>query len=284
MRGVRGMPGYFRHLLLRISFAVGLSVSFAAQAGIIPDAEAWERWRPSAANLRLNIDHSPWSELLATYLDANHPSGINRFDYAAVTRADRDRLDTYIAYLSSLPVAELTVVQQQAYWVNLYNALTVRLILDNPDVDSIRQIKESFFSIGPWNQDIITINGTTLTLNDIEHRILRPLYRDARVHFAVNCASLGCPNLAAQAYTADNLESLYDVGARAFINHSRGVETQGRTLRLSSIFSWFKEDFGDDRDEQLQWIANYADPALAETLRSWKTRVRYDYDWKLNAP
>lgn len=128
------------------------------------------------------------------------------------------------------------------------------------------------------------IDGETLTLNDIEHRILRPLYGDPRVHFAVNCASLGCPNLAPEAYTAENLEALYESGARAFINHHRGVEPQGGKLRLSSMFSWFKEDFGEDRQAVLIWLSQYAESELAETLRNWRGPVRYDYDWSLNSP
>lgn len=105
-----------------------------------------------------------------------------------------------------------------------------------------------------------------------------------RVHFAVICANLGCPNLAPRAYTADNLEELYETGARAFINHPRGAELQGSQLWLSSIFSWFKEDFGGDPAARLLWLNQFAEPPLAETLRSWKGRVSYDCDWSLNAP
>ena len=268
----------------QLLLALLLLCSLPAGAGIIPGAEAWEQWRPASDEQLMEVDHSAWGTLLDTHLDASHPSGINRFDYRAVSPEHRALLESYLDDMSQVPVARLTRKQQQAFWINLYNALTVKLILDHPNADSIREIKDGWFSIGPWGREVIEVGGISLTLNDIEHRILRPLYEDARVHFAVNCASLGCPNLAPQPYTAANLESLYESGARAFINHSRGVDAGSRSLQLSSIFSWFKEDFGDDRSAVLLWLSQYAEPELAETLRSWKGPVRYDYDWRLNAP
>lgn len=271
-------------VLSRAIAAVLTLASLPAAAGIIPDSEAWERWRPAAETHAVDVDHSPWGLLLATYLVSDHPSGINRFDYASVSAEDRLLLNGYIESLAAQQVSALTREQQQAYWVNLYNALTVQLILDNPDATSIRQIKNGIFSIGPWSRDIIEVDGTVLTLNDIEHRILRPLYEDPRVHFAVNCASLGCPNLQPVPFTADNLEQLYDSGARAFINHPRGASVNGSRLSLSSIFKWFKEDFGENRSERLAWLADFAEPELAAQLRDWDGRVRYDYDWDLNAP
>jgi hypothetical protein len=256
----------------------------ATAAGILPASDSWDRWRPAAERRQLDVDHSPWDRLLASYLNTEHPSGIHRFDYAAVSPVDRRRVDEYIAYLAGIPVARMTSGQQQAYWINLYNALTVRLILEHPGVSSIRKIRDGFFSIGPWNREIVVIDGKVLSLNDIEHRILRPLYGEPRVHFAVNCASLGCPNLAPQAYTADNLEALYESGARAFINHPRGVQRHGRKLQLSAIFDWFQEDFGNDRQAVLNWLSRYAEPELAETLQNWRGPVSYEYDWRLNSP
>lgn len=283
MRPINSRPHHYRRLP-RLLLGLGLLMSLPVSAGIIPDSEAWERWRPAAETRQIEVDHSAWGMVLATYVVDDHPSGINRFDYASVTVEDRALLDGYIEHLAAQQVSTLTRAQQQAYWVNLYNALTVQLILDNPDVSSIRKIKNGFFSIGPWSRDIIQVEGVVLTLNDIEHRILRPLYEDARVHFAVNCASLGCPNLQAVPFTADNLDELYERGARAFINHPRGATVDGDLITLSSIFKWFKDDFGDSRSERLAWLSHFAEPDLAAQLSDWEGRVRYDYDWKLNAP
>ncbi|MEE4660556.1 MAG: DUF547 domain-containing protein, partial [Halieaceae bacterium] len=155
---------------------------------------------------------------------------------------------------------------------------------DNPGVTSIRKIKDGFFSIGPWGMDIIGVDGVTLTLNDIEHRILRPLYEEPRVHFAVNCASMGCPNLQPEPWRADSLEARYEAAARAFIAHPRGLTLAGNTVTLSAIFKWFSEDFGEDRKAVLDWVATYAAPQTAQQLRQFDGRVRYDYDWSLNSP
>jgi|AntAceMinimDraft_11_1070367.scaffolds.fasta_scaffold00096_22 hypothetical protein len=261
-----------------------LTFGAAAQAQILLGEDVLEQWRPAAQEPGLEIDHGPWSELLAIYLVENQQTGINLFDYAAVTAPDLQRLNTYIDSLALIPVAQLTPLQQQAYWINLYNALTVQLILENPDVSSIREIKSGWFSLGPWAREVVMIDGDALTLDDIEHRILRPIFGDPRVHFGVNCASIGCPNLGAEPYLASTLGQQLDEATRTFINNPRGVSITGNTLTLSSIFKWYGDDFGEDPAARIAWIGRYASPALAAQLEGWDGRVRYDYDWTLNAP
>jgi hypothetical protein len=246
--------------------------------------EVLEQWRPAASVPGLEVDHAPWGELLIKYLDDNHQTGINRFDYASVTATDQRRLNSYIHSLAALPVARLTPLQQQAYWVNLYNALTVQVILENPGVSSIREIKSGWFSPGPWDLELVVVDGVALTLNDIEHRILRPIFGEPRVHFAVNCASLGCPNLEVKPYLANTLDQQLDDAAREFINHPRGASISANTLTLSSIFKWYGDDFGDTIPARLAWVSRYAEPRLSERLEDWDGRIRYDYDWDLNAP
>ena len=138
--------------------------------------------------------------------------------------------------------------------------------------------------LGPWNRKIVEVAAESLTLNDIEHRILRPIYRDPRIHYSVNCASLGCPNLAAKAYTGRNIEELLSKGERAYVNHPRGARFVSGRLTLSSIYNWFAPDFGDDDAEVLEYLASFADPELAERLRNYTGRIKYTYDWSLNAP
>lgn len=272
-----------RFLVASVLLLLLLTAGPLARAQVLLGDEVLERWRPAAAERTLEVDYRPWRELLVTYLHGDQPSGINLFDYNAVTAADRQLLNAYIDYLAALPVARLTPEQQQAYWINLYNVLTVRVILDNLGVSSIRQIKSGWFSQGPWDLDVVVLDGVALTLDDIEHRILRPIFGDPRVHFAVNCASLGCPNLNAQPYIASNLDHQLDTATRAFINHPRGAGISGDTLTLSSIFKWYGDDFGDSASARLDWIASYAKPGLARQLKGWSGRIRYDYDWGLNA-
>jgi hypothetical protein len=160
----------------------------------------------------------------------------------------------------------------------------VQVILEHPGVSSIREIRSGWFSPGPWDLKLAEVDGVEVTLNDIEHRILRPIYGDPRVHFAVNCASLGCPNLGPEPYLADKLDLQLDTAARAFINHPRGASVSEGKLTLSSIFKWYGDDFGEGVEERLNWIAAYARPGLAKKLTDWDGSIRYEYDWRLNAP
>jgi hypothetical protein len=247
-----------------------------------PELEPWDMWVVGKQSNPATIDHSSWQEILNLYLVTDTQDGINRFDYGAVTSADRQRLRDYLQRLAAIDPRDYRRTEQRPYWINLYNALTVELILDNYPVRSIKSIGSGFLQSGPWKQEVVAIGGQPLTLDDIEHRILRPIWRDPRIHFAVNCASIGCPNLAAQAFTAANTEDLLEQGARDYINHPRGARLENEVLTLSSIFDWYATDFGASRDEVLQELARYAEPGLSETLRNHAGLIRYDYDWRLN--
>ena len=183
-----------------------------------------------------------------------------------------------------MPISTYNRSEQKAYWINLYNALTVDLILSRFPVASIRDINISpgLFARGPWGAKLVTIEGERLSLDDIEHRILRPIWSDRRVHYALNCASLGCPNLQPSAYTSDNSEALLEKGAREFINHPRGVAIQEGKLRVSSLYIWFQEDFGRGAADLMAHWQEYAEPRLAEALAEYQGGLAHDYDWRLN--
>ncbi len=184
-----------------------------------------------------------------------------------------------------MPISTYNRQEQKAFWINLYNALTVKVILDHYPVNSIRDIDISpgWFSDGPWGAKLVIIEGEELSLDDIEHRILRPIWQDPRIHYAVNCASLGCLNLAPIAYTAHNIEELLDQGTWAYINHPQGVTFKNGKLQVSSIYQWFQEDFGGSREGVLQHLRSYAREQLAEQLQTYRGKLIYDYDWGLNA-
>ncbi|MBT8423125.1 MAG: DUF547 domain-containing protein [Gammaproteobacteria bacterium] len=272
-----------RFHFLRAWLLLLLTVLPAAHASLIPESDLWEFWAAHDAQSSLRVDHSAWQGLLDTYLQEG-ATGVNLFDYAAVTAADRARLQGYLDALAATDPRALRRNEQFAYWVNLYNALTVAVVLDHYPVKSIRRIKGGLLRLGPWNEPLFNLQGQSLTLNDIEHRILRPLFKDPRIHYAVNCASMGCPDLAAQAYTAEALEEQLDEAARSFINHPRGVQPDGKRLRLSSIYDWYGADFGADREGLLNHLSQYAEPDLAAALDGFNGRIRYDYDWRLNEP
>lgn len=245
-------------------------ISFSSVSA--PKAELWTYWNVSANNTN-TIDHSPWQAILDTYLvnEGEH----TLFRYSSITKEDRSVLKQYIASLSHADPRQYSKSEQYAYWVNLYNAITVEIIVENYPLKSITKLG-GLFSFGPWNEKVVKVNGKDLTLNDIEHRILRPIWNDPRTHYAVNCASLGCPNLQPQAFTANNSEQLLELSAKTFINSDKGARINGNTLRLSSIYDWFAVDFGGEK-KVLQHLTKYR-PELA----NFEGKITFDYDWNLN--
>lgn len=232
------------------------------------------------------LDHGDWQALLDTYLVTDDPSGVYLVDYAGLkaNEADRERLAGYLDYLQGLDPRRYARDVQMAYWVNLYNALTVHVILSEYPVESIRDIHEGLVpNTGPWGDVHAEVQGQPLTLDNIEHDILRPFWRDNRVHYAVNCASIGCPNLATEAFTADNLERLLDQGARDYVNHVRGAECLDEAFCVvSSIYYWFHEDFGNSDEGVLEHLRMYAEGELANMLRDFDGSIDHEYDWSLN--
>lgn len=271
----------------RASVATALLVMLVSMQSTLaaPKADLWDFWLPINSipeQQGSTIDHRVWQQILDTYLDANHSSGVNRFNYSAVSVSDKGLLEAYLKALQAIDPRKYPKAEQQAYWINLYNALTVQRILAAYPVSSITKVGGGFFSRGPWDEPAANINGKSLTLNDIEHRILRPIWKDARIHFAVNCASIGCPNLSPAAYTGKNVDGQLEAAAKEYLAHNRSAMFDGNTLVLSKIFDWYQEDFGTSEWAMLKTIAKYAPESKAARIREYSSRVKYDYDWALN--
>ena len=211
-------------------------------------------------------------------------AGLNLFDYAGAKAAgEYNVIKAYTDHLASQNPDTFPEADQIAYWANLYNALTVNLILENYPVKSIRKIKAGAFSIGPWKRDEVTVNGKVLSLNDIEHEILRKRYPNpAMVHYMVNCASIGCPNLPSKPWVGATLDGDRAAAAREFINSPRGVAIKGDELKVSSIYDWFKDDFGGSKSATLDHYREFAGPELRAALDAGAKIDGYDYDWDLN--
>jgi Protein of unknown function, DUF547 len=221
----------------------------------------------------------------AGHVHRSRQRGITRFAYARLaTAAERRSLDDYVSGLGRVPLSAYARTQQLPFWLNLYNALTVKLIPDHYLVASIRDIDISpgLFADGPWGKTLISVEGEAVSLDDIEHRILRPIWADPRVHYGVNCASLGCPNLPPLAFTAANSGRLLDKGARAFVNHPRGARVDRGRLVVSSIYVWFQENFGGDDGGVIRHLRRYAAPTLAQALAGVERIADHVYDWSLN--
>ncbi|MAP95662.1 MAG: DUF547 domain-containing protein [Ponticaulis sp.] len=230
--------------------------------------------------------HAAWTEILSEYVIVSN-DGINRFDYAALKASESDtaHLNTYITDLAARPLSSLPDDDQFAAWANLYNALTIQVIVENYPVESILDIRSGIFSSGPWKRKLITVEGKKLSLDNIEHDILRVRFDDPRVHYAVNCASIGCPNLGTSAWLAETLDQDLDAAARAYINHPRGVDLiSAGTFRISSIYDWYQSDFGGGKAGVLDHIRQYANEELQAKISKDARIEKYGYDWSLNAP
>lgn len=275
MRAIQWMAG----LLL-------LCVAALAQAA--PKADLWPRWAAHDEANASPIAHDEWDRLLGVYVKPN-ADGIHRVAYGRFSASDKAALAAYIERLQATPISRHARAEQRAYWINLYNARTVQLVVGRYPVASIRDIRlggsiaAQFFG-GPWSAKTLKVEGLGLSLDDIEHRILRPIWPDPRTHYAVNCASLGCPNLATRAYTASTMEALLDEGARAYVNHPRGAAVEKRKLVVSSIYQWFIADFGGSDVGILAHLRQYATPTKQAELAPFRSLADNSdrYDWGLN--
>lgn len=210
------------------------------------------------------VDHAIWDELLDKYVDR---SGV--VDYQGF-QSNEKQLDNYLQKLGNTKVNTLSSNGQLAFWINAYNAFTVRLILDHYPVNSIMDIKKG----KPWDYKWIKIDGRTLSLNQIEHEIIRPQFGDARIHFAVNCAARSCPPLLNEAYTADNVENRLERQTRSFINNTAYNQLSADNIKVSKLFDWYADDFG----KVIAYINRYANTKVKPGAQ-----IQYmDYDWQLN--
>ncbi|MBP0464760.1 DUF547 domain-containing protein [Roseomonas sp. PWR1] len=217
--------------------------------------------------------------------------GVARVAYARwkASAADMAALEGWIAAAAARRPSAMARAEAFAFWANLYNALTLKVVLDRHPVRSIRDIRSTGVPFdprqfgGPWRTRLVTVEGRAMSLDDIEHGTMRPTFRDPRVHYAVNCASIGCPNLRPRAFRAETLERDLDDAARAFVNHPRGVTVlaDGR-LRVSSIYHWFREDFSGSEAGVIAHLRQYAAPPLAARLAAASAIAEHGYDWALN--
>lgn len=248
-------------------------------------------FKARSAGAATTVDHRAWSSLLRKYVVPG-TDGINRVDYRAWQKSGQQQLKEYLARLQATDPRTLDRPEQFAYWANLYNAKTIDIVLAHYPAESIRDIsidqgllgflKQSVGAGGPWKAKVLNVVGVDLSLDDIEHGILRPVFKDPRVHYAVNCASFGCPNLATQAFTGAGLEAQLEAGARAYVNHPRGIAFESGNIVASSIYKWFQADFGGSEAAVLNHVRKYARKDLKSKLASKTAIDSYRYDWSLN--
>ena len=232
------------------------------------------------------VDHTALDRILKSYVKPG-TDGLNLVDYAALKAEGLPALRSYIETLEQVDPARLARNEQFALLANLYNAKTLEIVASHYPVKSIKDISlgggvVAAFTSGPWKAKIAEIKGASLSLDDIEHEILRPLFKDPRVHYAVNCASIGCPNLRTEAFTGAKLNEQLESAARDYVNSPRGIRFENGRPIVSSIYVWFADDFGGTDQSVLDHFRKYAAPDLKRQLAEMKSIGKHEYDWGLN--
>lgn len=222
------------------------------------------------------LDHAAYDRLLK-----KHVNGQGLVNYKSF-KADEKLLDQYLDQVSkNAPAASWSKNEQMAYWINAYNAYTIRLILNHYPVKSIKDIGSKIkipFVTTPWAAKFFSIGGEKMSLDNIEHGILRKKYDDARIHFALVCAAMSCPKLRNEAYTADKLDAQLNDQGRDFLNNPAKNKIGKDGAQLSKYFDWYKGDWKDNGQSVVAWVNRYATTKISES-----TPISFlDYNWSLN--
>lgn len=219
-------------------------------------------------------DWSAYADLLSEHVSAGTKDGLalSQVDYAAIKNSPK--LAEAVAAVRSYDVTQLSTREEKlAFYINAYNLLTLQLIVDHWPLESIRDIGN--FLRGPWDIVMLENADGQLTLDDIEHVIIRSL-DEPRIHFAVNCASVSCPDLRAEPYTPMQLDAQLDEQTRLFLTQTgKGMTVDGDTAKISKIFDWYEEDF-EAGGGLLPFIKQYSD------FRGDRVRTNLKYNWQLN--
>lgn len=228
------------------------------------------------------ISHAPWDKLLQKYVDQN-----GLVDYRAwkSSRADQARLSDYLSSLSKASGRDGTREHRLAFWINAYNALTIQGILREYPTTSIRNHTAKLLGYNIWKNLKLYVGGTPYSLDQMEHEILRKM-NEPRIHFAIVCASIGCPRLLNEAYVADRLDQQLTLNAKDFFSRQQNFQhdVRANTFRMSSLLNWFASDFGRNQTIQLKRLSDWLPTEEAQSAaRRNAIRVTYlDYDWGLN--
>lgn len=221
-------------------------------------------------------DHSVWNELLGKHVKED-----GMVDYRGFIR-DREKLEAYLKTISSNPPdrEKWSEEEQLAYWINAYNAFTVKLIVDNYPVESIRDLGPKLkipLIKDVWHYKFFKIGGQESSLDEIEHGILRKEFEEPRIHFAINCASFSCPPLLNEAFVPERIDKQLDQVAKSFINDPKRNKISKDKAEISSIFSWFKGDFTKN-GSLIDFLNQYSKVKLSSNAKI----SHLDYDWSLN--
>ena len=255
---------------------------------------------PASDPLVLASLYAPYQQILDAHLTEKRLDGgglVSAFDYDAAMAdpAVEDRLDEQSASLANFDPEQLDDrAAATAFWVNAYNFFMLRHILENPIdggvIDSVKDYGSFFNPYKVFSREIFTVGGGNYSLDGIEKGILlgddyaERGWKDARVHFAVNCASVGCPPLRSSIYTVDNVDALLEENTRRALSTPYHLRREGDTLMLTQLFEWYAADYRAEAESVRAWLLRFADDVTAEKIRGTDGIDYIEYDWRLNRP
>jgi hypothetical protein len=240
----------------------------------------WARWTPTDPASDVRIDHDGFERFLLRFLRPA-TDGSRRVAYREVDAGARQALEAYLEQLGEVRIEAYNRDEQMAFWINLYNAAVVRLIVEHYPAPSILKLDPGA-PMGPFERSLVEVEDVPLSLNDIEHRILRPIFADPRVHFALACGALGCPDLQPMPYNAMDLDRQLSAAAMAYVNDPRCVRIKEGRLLVSSLLRWYQDDFGGSEEAVSHHLMAYAEPELAMQLQQFDQIHGDMFDWRLN--
>lgn len=245
----------------------------------------WPQWGVNNPLSKEVISHKLWQDFLNRRIVTSEEN-INLVDYTHMTQTDLNLLKGYLKSMSEININDYNRDEQLAYWINVYNALTVQIVANYYPVTSIQEINISpgLFSIGPWGANLITIKNTTLTLDDINNRIIRAIWNDPRTHYAINNGTIGAPNLSRKIYQGKLIEEQLNQAASTYINSLRGVNVIEGKLIISKLYDWYEDDFGGTKKDIIFHLLQFAKEPLLSQLKHINTIDSYIYNWHINSP
>ena len=264
-------------VMLTALCSVSLGAYGATQMNLI---EFWNDHEPASL---IDLDHSRFEEFLEKYVIDDHPSGIARFDYLAVSQSDFDKLESYLSDMQFMEPRQLTEAEAKAFWINLYNAATLHMVIEEFVDGNPTRIQARGVPIRRWRRDIITISEQRMSLEDILHGVIRPLYQDPRVHYALIFCMYGSPDMPTTVFKGDNNDALLEELEAKFLSKSRAVKIEGDQLVLSSIFKDYDTDFAPSQSQFLAYLRERVPEEVAQSMNG-VTKVRYEFDDTVNIP
>lgn len=271
-------------VIANVSILLVVVVAVMINAGTIfgQNKIVGQKWPVNQRVSFKEIDHSSYHTLLQKYVDSD---GMVNYKGWKANSADHDALLKYIKQLGKVDSTKPASNEAKlAYWINAYNAVTIEGILQVYPTTSIRNHTAKLLGYNIWKNLKLISGDQQINLDSIEHKVLRKM-GEPRIHFAIVCASIGCPRLLNEAFVAERLEDQLTTNATDFFSRSRNLQINQskRELRLSSIMSWFGSDFGQSQEQQLQAISPYFPETAKQFVESGDIRVSYlDYDWNIN--